>query len=65
MQLQSKKGTQKIIIVIVIFLLVFGILFVLQEKYNFLQNFKNIFYSKSIINNNAQVTLKIVRDENK
>ena len=65
MQLQSKKGTQKIIIVIVIFLLVFGILFVLQEKYDFLQNFKNVFYSKNIINNNAQIILKIVRDENK
>jgi uncharacterized membrane protein len=61
----TKKRLQKTIIIIVIFVLIFGVLFVLQEKYNFLENFKNVYYSKSIIRNDAQVALKIVRDDNK
>ncbi len=60
----KKKKVQKTIFIIVILILIFGVLFILQEKYDFLQNFKNVFYSKSIMNKNAQVTLKIVRDEN-
>ena len=63
--MQPKKRVQKIIIIVIILSLIFGVLFILQERYDFLQNFRNVFYSKSIINNNAQVTLKIVRDENK
>lgn len=63
--MEQKKGIQKTVVIFLILILIFGILFVLQEKYNFLENFKNVFYSKNIISNGAQVTLKIVRDENK
>jgi len=62
--MEQKKRMKKTVIIFLILILIFGVLFILQEKYDFLQNFKNVFYSKSIINNNAQVVLKIVKDKN-
>ncbi|MCX6711875.1 MAG: hypothetical protein NT139_02470 [Candidatus Woesearchaeota archaeon] len=62
--MEQKKRMKKTVIIFLILILIFGVLFILQEKYDFLQNFKNVFYSKSIINHNAQVVLKIVKDKN-